>query len=152
MKIRKLVTLLYLSCFTGMAIADSCNLKSDGTTEIKLEGFYGFQAGYSTQNHLTGLGKYITDNKKRFALYSEAAFYLTAQQELNGMIVGAKLVLVPTTKAKTSISYNGSHIFLETEYGKVEIGSIIMIYLMILVLFLVICPLNLPKLKQWLTM
>ncbi|XVN42938.1 MAG: porin [Candidatus Rickettsia vulgarisii] len=122
MKIKKLLTILCISCITGTALAEDNNFKK-GDTEIKLEGFYGFQAGYSTQNHLTGLGKYITDNKKRFALYSEAAFYLTAQQELNGMTVGAKLVLLPTTKPKTSVSYNGSHIFLETDYGKVEIGS-----------------------------
>lgn len=32
-------------------------------------------------------------------------------------------MLQPTTKAKTSTSYNGSHIFIETSYGKVELGS-----------------------------
>lgn len=123
MKIKKLLTILSLSCLTSTAVADGCNLTQDNDTKIKLEAFYGFQTGYSTQNHLTGLSKYITDNKKRLAFYSEAAFNLTAQQELNGMIVGAKLVLLPTTKPKTSVSYNGSHIFLETDYGKVEMGS-----------------------------
>ncbi|EEC02120.1 hypothetical protein IscW_ISCW016057, partial [Ixodes scapularis] len=49
---------------------------------------------------------------------TEAAFAATIAKTINDVIAGAKIVLQPTTRAKTSASYNGSHIFIETSYGK----------------------------------
>lgn len=116
---------LGMTCLGSTVIAANCSFPADAATdtEIKLEGFYGFQAGYSKQNKLQGLGKNITDNKKRIAFFTEAAFSATIKQELNNVVAGAKIVLAPTTKPKTSVNVNGSHLFLETDYGKVELGS-----------------------------
>ncbi|WP_375327223.1 porin [Candidatus Tisiphia endosymbiont of Nemotelus uliginosus] len=121
---KKLLMLLGISCLTSTVVAD-CSFPTDAAsdTEIKLEGFFGFQAGYSNQNKLQGLSKNITDNKKRLAFFTEAAFSATIRQELNNVVAGAKIVLMPTSKVKTGVSANGSHLFLETDYGKVELGS-----------------------------
>ncbi len=122
---KKLLTLLWISCFTSTVVASECTFPTPtpSDTEIKLEGFFGFQAGYSNQNKLPEESKYITDNKKKLGFYTEAAFSATIKQEFNGVIAGAKIVLLTTTKPKTSVGYNGSHLFLETDYGKVELGS-----------------------------
>ncbi|MDR0297017.1 MAG: porin [Rickettsia sp.] len=123
---KKLIMLLCFSCFSSIAFASSCATPSDAAasdTEIKLEGFFGFQAGYRSQGKLSGTSKNVTDNRKNLAFYTEAAFMATVKQELNDMTAGAKIVLLTTTKPKLSPSYNGSHIFLETEYGKVALGS-----------------------------
>lgn len=122
---KKLLTLLWISCCASTVIAATTSFPTDSAsdTEIKLEGFFGFQAGYSNQNKLPKESKNITDNKKKLAFYTDAAFFVTVKQEFNGVIAGAKIVLLTTTKPKTSVAYNGSHIFLETDYGKVELGS-----------------------------
>ncbi|WP_341756670.1 MULTISPECIES: porin [unclassified Candidatus Tisiphia] len=122
---KKLIMLLCCSCFSSMAFASGCVTPADAAsdTEIKLEGFFGFQSGYRNQRKLSGTSKNITDNNKNLAFYTEAAFMATVKQEVNDMTAGAKIVLLTTTKPKLSAGYNGSHIFLETDYGKVELGS-----------------------------
>lgn len=92
-------------------------------TEIKLEGFFDFQAGYGKQTHVKGNAAYITDNMRNTAFYTEAAFFATVKHQIGDVIGGVKLVLTPTTRPKTSTGYNGSHVFIETGYGKVEVGS-----------------------------
>ncbi len=123
---KKLIMLLCFSCFSSIAFASGCATPDNATasdTEIKLEGYFDFQSGYRNQGKLSGTSKNITDNKKNLTFYTEAAFMATVKQELNDITAGAKIVLLPTTKPKLSASYNGSHIFIETEYGKVELGS-----------------------------
>lgn len=122
---KKLMILLCLSCFSSIAFASGCTTPADAAsdTEIKLEGYFDFQSGYRNQGKLSGTSKNITDNRKDFAFYTEAAFMATVKQELNDVTAGAKIVLLTTTKPKLSAAYNGSHIFIETEYGKVELGS-----------------------------
>lgn len=112
-------------CFastTGFAEESPTPVISSSDTEIKLEGFYLFESGYLNQNHLTKYDK-VSDNKRKLGFYTEAAFAATITKTINDVIGGAKIVLQPTTRPKTSTSYNGSHIFIETSYGKVEIGS-----------------------------
>ncbi|UCM85836.1 MAG: porin [Rickettsia endosymbiont of Culicoides impunctatus] len=122
---KKLMILLCFSCFSSIAFASGSATQADAAsdTEIKLEGCFDFQSGYRNQKKLSGTSKNITDNKKNLGFYTEAAFMATAKQELNDVTVGAKIVLLTTTKPKLSAAYNGSHIFLETDYGKVELGS-----------------------------
>ncbi|WP_425363080.1 porin [Candidatus Tisiphia endosymbiont of Hybos culiciformis] len=126
---KKLIMLLCCSCFSSMAFASGCatSVPADAASEdtgIKLEGFFGFQSSvYRNQEKLSGTSKNITDNNKNPAFYTEAAFMATVKQELNDITAGAKIVLLTTTKPKLSAGYNGSHIFIETEYGKVELGS-----------------------------
>ncbi len=130
---KKLVILFLTLGYTSVSFAEiktnqpetkiTPSVIAAANTEIKLEGFFEYQAGFADQNHLTGLAASITDNKKHTAFYTEAAFSATIRQQMGEVIGGAKIVLLPTTKPKTSVGYNGSHIFLETDYGKVELGS-----------------------------
>ncbi|HJD55695.1 MAG TPA: porin [Rickettsia endosymbiont of Pyrocoelia pectoralis] len=109
--------------FAGFAEESKTPIISSSDIEIKLEGFYEFESGYANQNHLIMFDKNISDNRKKFAFYTEAAFVATVSKTINDVLAGAKIVLQPTTRAKTSPSYSGSHIFIETSYGKVELGS-----------------------------
>lgn len=92
-------------------------------TKLKVEALFNFQSGYSSQNHLAGNDKFVSGNRKKLAFYTEAFFGVTLEQDTGDLVYGAKLALIPTTKAKTSASYNGSHIYLKSDFGKVELGS-----------------------------
>lgn len=123
---KKLMILLLASCSASAALAETKITPTPtvtGDTEIKLEGYFNFQAGYGNQTKVKGVAANITDNKKNTAFYTEASFSATVRQQIGDVVGGVKLILLPTTKPKTSTSYNGSHIFIETEYGKVEVGS-----------------------------
>ncbi|MFY9590256.1 porin [Rickettsia endosymbiont of Halotydeus destructor] len=123
---KKLLLLASVACFfqSGVATANITPIKTaNPDTEIKLEGIYLFESGYSSQNHLLGYEKNVSDNKKKMAIYTEAAFAATISQTINDIVAGAKIVFSPSTRIKTSTSYNGSHIFFESDYGRIEAGS-----------------------------
>lgn len=102
-------------------------VKSD--FEIKLNAYTHFQAGYRKQNNLNGEDvngkreKNVSNNRQDFAFYNDAAFTITAQKPVDDVKYGGKIVLVPTAKKKGSPSYNGTHIFVESSFGRVEMGS-----------------------------
>ncbi|ABV73018.1 DNA topoisomerase IV subunit A [Rickettsia canadensis str. McKiel] len=112
-------------CFASACLAtkNPTPIISNSDTSIKLEGFYLLESGYIKQDHLILFDKNVTDNRKKLGFYTEAAFAATITKTINDIIAGAKIVLQPTTRVKTSTSYNGSHIFIETSYGKTELGS-----------------------------
>jgi len=123
--VKKLLLAASIICFAsaGLAKENPTPVISNSDTEIKLEGFYLFESGYASQDHLILFDKNVTDNRKKLGFYTEAAFAATITKTINDVIAGAKIVLQPTTRAKTSASYNGSHIFIQTDYGKTELGS-----------------------------
>ncbi|XVN41809.1 MAG: porin [Rickettsia endosymbiont of Argas persicus] len=123
MKKLLLASIVCLASTIGFAEENSKPVISSSDSEIKLEGFYLFESGYTNQNHLIMFENNITDNRKKLGFYTEASFAATISKTINDVLAGAKIVLQPTTKVKTSTSYNGSHIFLQTDYGKVELGS-----------------------------
>ena len=92
-------------------------------TKLKLEALFNFQSGFSSQNHLAAKDKFVSGDRKKLAFYTEAFFGATFEHDNGDLIYGAKIALIPTTKAKTSASYNGSHIYLKSDFGKVELGS-----------------------------
>ncbi len=123
MKKLLLASIIGLASTTSFAGENPTPVISNSDTEIKLEGFYLFESGFSNQNRL---GEYenLSDNRKKIAFYTEAALAATITKTINDVVIGGvKIVLQPTTRSKTSTSYNGSHIFIETSYGKVELGS-----------------------------
>ena len=91
--------------------------------KIKLSGFAHFQAAHKTQSNLKGDEKNISSNRKAFAFYNDSAMAARISNEVNGMTYGGKIVLVPTSKRKGGSSFNGSHIFIESSFGKMELGS-----------------------------
>lgn len=99
------------------------NIINADDAEIRLNGLLHFQTGAPNQNHLSTDEKKVSANNKNFSFYTDAAINLTATKTINEVVYGAKLILIPTTLLKTSSSYNGSHIFFASEYGKIELGS-----------------------------
>jgi len=91
--------------------------------KVKLNAFAHFQAGHRTQSKLTGSEKNVSSHRKTFAFYNDAAMVAEISNEANEMTYGAKIILVPTAKRKSSPTYNGSHIFLKSNFGKLEVGS-----------------------------
>ena len=90
--------------------------------KVKLSGYGHFQGGYRNQNHL-GADKNVSANRKSFAFFNDAALFTDISNNVNDVTYGGKIVLVPTAKRKGSASYNGSHIYLESSYGRIEAGS-----------------------------
>ena len=127
MKIKKiiatagLVSLLISSAMAEGVSANKTPVVSD--LELKLSGYASFQAGIRNQSKLAGDEKNVSSNRKGFAFYNDAALTADASKEVNDVTYGGKIVLVPTAKRKGSPDYNGSHIYLVSEFGKIEAGS-----------------------------
>lgn len=123
-KIYKSLSLFLLTTiYTGSGTVYSANLSGISNPDIKLEGLFQFQSGFVNQDNLFPKEKYLSNYKRGVLFFTESTLAATVSKTVDDMIYGGKLVLLPTTKAKTSPNYNGSHIFIETEYGKVELGS-----------------------------
>jgi len=91
--------------------------------QIKLTGFGHFQAAYRNQDGLNREEKNISANRQHIAFYNDAALFADISNKTDEFSYGGKIVLVPTAKRKGSPSYNGSHLYLESEYGRIEGGS-----------------------------
>lgn len=91
--------------------------------ELKLSGYGHFQSAFRNQSRLKGDEKNVSSNRKNLAFYNETAMSADASKEINDITYGGKIVLVPTAKRKGSADYNGSHIYLKSDFGKFEAGS-----------------------------
>ncbi|PCJ29502.1 MAG: porin [Rickettsiales bacterium] len=89
---------------------------------VKISAFSHFQTGMRKQKNLTEKEKNVSAKRKTFAFNSESAMSLEVSNYVNDFKYGGKIVLVPTNKRKGG-SFNGSHIFTETNYGRFEAGS-----------------------------
>jgi hypothetical protein len=128
MKNFKKILLVTASTIAISASAIASNVSSTETPvvsdlKVKLNGFAHFQAAHRTQSKLKGSEKNVSSNRRTFAFYNDAAMVAEVSNEANEMTYGAKIVLVPTAKRKNSPTYNGSHIFLKSDFGKIEVGS-----------------------------
>jgi Gram-negative porin len=92
-------------------------------TKLVLDGAFDFHAGILNQKRLDAKEKFISPEKKGFAFTTDASFRALFSQEVGEFTYGGLLVLTPTTQLNTASSINGSHLFVETEYGKFEAGS-----------------------------
>jgi hypothetical protein len=126
-KIKKLL-LVTTSIVSFIASASAEDVKAEqfnvqSSLKVKLSGFAHFQAGFRNQSGLTTDEKNVSANRKDFAFYNDAAMVVEASNDINDVDYGAKIVLVPTAKRKGSPTYNGSHIFMESDFGRFEGGS-----------------------------
>ena len=111
--------------FSNMSFAkevESGSMPVISDLKVKLSGYGHFQGGYRNQNHL-GDNKNVSANRKSFAFFNDAALFADISNKVNDVTYGGKIVLVPTAKRKGSTTYNGSHIYLESSYGRIEAGS-----------------------------
>ena len=128
MKIKKIIVtigvvslLMSSATATAEVYADKIPVVSD--LELKLSGFAHFQAGLRNQSKLDGDEKNVSSNRKNFAFFNEAGLMADASKEINDIRYGGKIVLVPTARRNGSPDYNGSHIYLMSDFGKIEAGS-----------------------------
>ena len=128
MKIKKIIVtigvvslLMSSATATAEVYADKIPVVSD--LELKLSGFAHFQAGLRNQSKLDGDEKNVSSNRKNFAFFNEAGLMADASKEINDIRYGGKIVLVPTASRNGSPDYNGSHIYLMSDFGKIEAGS-----------------------------
>jgi hypothetical protein len=91
--------------------------------KVKLSGYGHFQVGLRNQNHLSGTDKNVSANRDSFAFFNEAALVADVSNTVEELTYGGRIVLVPTAKRKGGPSYNGTHIYLESDFGRVEAGS-----------------------------
>jgi hypothetical protein len=113
--------------FAGI-LASTTSLANDPSPivsdlNVKLGAFAVFESGFSSQNKLKSAEKNVSANKKGMAFFNNSAFVANISNTANDITYGAKIVLVPTIKRKVNNDYNGSHVFLEHEFGKIEAGS-----------------------------
>ena len=90
---------------------------------IKLGAYAAFESGFSNQGKLKGSEKNISANKRGFAFYNDTALFAAISNTTDDINYGAKIILVPTVKRKVNKDYNGSYVFLEHEFGRIEAGS-----------------------------
>lgn len=92
--------------------------------DIKLGVYTSFESGLNKQSMLTKPEKKISNNKKHFTFYNDAAIYAYIYNRVNGIEYGGKIILIPTSKRKSATIFNGSYIFIKSNYyGTIEAGS-----------------------------
>jgi len=120
------------SIFVGTLLTTSLALASNLTSDkfpvvtdlnVKLGAYASFESGFSNQNKLLHSEKKVSTNKEGFAFYNDAAMFVRISNKINDVEYGGKIILVPTAKRKGAPTYNGSHIFVKSECGTVEVGS-----------------------------
>ena len=115
------VLLLSSSAYAGEVNSGKIPVVSD--LNVKLGAFAGFETGGGKQTNIKKEERNLSANRNGFAFHHDTALYALISKEENGLEYGGKIVLVPTAKIKSIPSYNGSHIFVKSEFGRVEIGS-----------------------------
>ncbi|MCP5363478.1 MAG: porin [Rickettsiaceae bacterium] len=90
---------------------------------IKLGAYAAFESGFSNQGKLKASEKNVSANKRGFAFYNDTALFAAISNTTDDVTYGAKIILVPTVKRKVNKDYNGSYVFLEHEFGRIEAGS-----------------------------
>lgn len=98
-------------------------IKLSSDTDLMFDASLHFQAGFRNQDKLKGTEKNVSGYRRGFSFMTEAAFGVRVAKTVDSIIYGGKLMLVPTTRLKGGLASNGSHIFVESDFGKVELGS-----------------------------
>lgn len=115
---------LFYMVFTISLIFATKAFASDNLeNEVKLSGVLSFQSGFANQNHLSSNEKHISPYNKNFAFTTTASINLLVAKHHDDIDYGLKLALITTAKLGTGPASNGSHIFIESAFGKIELGS-----------------------------
>jgi hypothetical protein len=123
MVIKKASVVLLASLLASSTALASDPLPVVSDLNIKLGAYAAFESGFSNQGKLKGSEKNISANKRGFAFYNDTALFAAISNTTDDITYGAKIILVPTVKRKVNKDYNGSYVFLEHEFGRIEAGS-----------------------------
>ena len=123
MVIKKASVILLASLLASSTALAGDPLPVVSDLNIKLGAYAAFESGFSNQGKLKGTEKNISANKRGFAFYNDTALFAAISNTTDDITYGAKIILVPTVKRKVNKDYNGSYVFLEHEFGRIEAGS-----------------------------
>lgn len=121
--IMKKTSLILASLLTATTALATDSLPKASDLNVNFKAFASFESGFSNQGKLKGGEKNVSPNKRGFAFTSNSAIVASISNTANDFTYGAKIVLAPTTKRKVNNDYNGSHLFLESDCGRIELGS-----------------------------
>ena len=110
-------TMLSAGAYAGDVSIDSDDLK------LQLLGRFNFQGGAAKQSKISGSNQNISTNRKNFAFNSNAFTAARITSEHEGLKYGAQLALSTATRGTSTPVYDRSHIFVESNWGKIELGS-----------------------------
>lgn len=119
---KKLLLLASATFLSAGAYAGDVKIDSDDLT-MQLLGRFQFQSGYTKQSKSPGLDNTVSNNRKNFGFNTNAYVGTKITAEKDEMKYGAVLALSTSTRGTGSPSYSRSHIFVETNAGKLELGS-----------------------------
>lgn len=94
-----------------------------GDLTAKLQGRFQFEAAGVNQSKLKGDEKNVSAHKKKFGTETNAFVGVRVEGSKDNYKYGAQVSLVTATHGTSTPSYERSHIFLEADYGKLELGS-----------------------------
>ncbi len=114
---KKLLLLTAITSLSTSAIAEN-------GVSTKLEGMFNFESGSRNQSKVpAGTSKNVSANRKNFAFDTEANFTATVSNTIDCLTYGARLGVQTSAKNTSSAAYNGSHLFVTSNYGKWELGA-----------------------------
>lgn len=108
---------------SALANVESNKYQVVSDLNVKLGAYAAFEAGGSRQSHLKSSEKNLSANRDGFLFYKDTALFATISNKHEEVEYGGKIILVPTAQRKNIPSYNGSHIFIKSEFGHIELGS-----------------------------
>ncbi len=90
--------------------------------EVKLQGAFDFQAAARQQKNREETS--LTTNQKNTAFFTQSSLRADVSNETDyGLKYGAVIALKTTSRAKIFPGSNGSHLWTESDFGKLELGS-----------------------------
>jgi len=92
---------------------------SDLTMQIK--GYAHFQLGHRPYSDLGKMSRFTAFAREKIALHNDVHLWVEASQKIGTILCGAKVVLVTTPNKDHR---GGSHIFIKSNIGTIELGSI----------------------------
>lgn len=89
----------------------------------KLQGRFQFESAALHQKGLKGEDKNVSSNRKNFGFNTKGFVGARVEHKQHSMKYGAQLGLFTTSQATGTNSYDRSHVFIESDFGKLEMGS-----------------------------
>ena len=123
---KKILLLLATGLTSNITLAnniESSKLPVTSDLNMTLRAYSAFESSFSKQNNLNKSEKNVSSNKEGFAFYNDTALFASISNKINEIEYGGKIILVPTSKRKSNPAYNGSHIFVKSSFGTIELGS-----------------------------
>lgn len=121
---KKLLVLFAGTVLAGSAFAACCDNKDsdDSGFKVKLTGSADFEVGMRSQKNVPA-DSTLTKTSKNVGVNSSVAANLSLENSTDCFKYGGVIALGTTTQRASSAKKNGSYVFLEGEYGRVELGS-----------------------------